>query len=485
MGEMSLEKLVEKVNSYNSDETEKVIKAYKLAESLHKGQKRQSGEPYIIHPLHVAYILAELRADGATLCAALLHDTLEDTEITKEEIANLFNPTVALLVDGVTKINKLNFSSSKQDLLYANTRKLIMGIKEDVRIIMIKLADRLHNMRTLQYKSILKQQENAQETLDIFVPLANYLGEYRIKEELEDLSLKYLAPDKYKYYENMRLGLEEESKEVLRDMLYKINNTLNNNNIPNEIKIRIKNIYGIYKKISNGAKIKDIHDLLMLKIIVDKVDECYLGLRYVHKAYHPTNRIKDYICNPKINMYQSLHTTLIAPDGRLVQAQIRTKEMDEIASLGMATYWHINKGKAKDVMHEDLKNNYQFFSSLLEIDSLTGDDKSFVDEVKNELFVDQVHVFTNNGVVISFPKGATAIDFAYKIHSEIGNYMSGAVVNDERVPIDYILQNDDCVKIITDEKSAGPNIGWLEIAQTAKARRKIREFIKKGVKTEI
>lgn len=476
---ITLQDLLNKLREYNPEEVEIVKRAYEYANTLHKGQMRQSGEPYISHPLNVAYILADMHADRDTICAGLLHDTLEDTNITKEDIAHDFNQNVANLVDGVTKLSKMNFSS-KQDQNYANTRKIITGITEDVRIIIIKLADRLHNMRTLQFKSEFKQKENALETMEIFVPLAYYIGAYRIKSELEDLSLQYLKPDMYKKITERKKRFEESSDECLKEMLYKIEALLNAKNIPNEIKIRTKNIYGIYKRLNEGHKLSDIHDLLALKIMVDEVANCYYTLGMIHKEYHPINdKFKDYICNPKTNMYQSLHTTVFGPDDRLVQTQIRTFDMDKVASFGLTAYWDEQKGKARDVMQEDLKQKFQFFKSLTEINSMFGDNQQFVNQVKTELFADRVYVYTTKGDIIELPKGATPIDFAYKIHTDIGNTMVGAFVNDEFVPIDYVLENKDRVRIVTDELSFGSREDWIDKAQTSLAKRKIRDFNKK------
>ena len=479
MNNITLNDLLIKLEEYNKEEVEIIKKAYEYADNLHSGQKRQSGEPYISHPLNVAYILAEMHADRDTICAGLLHDTLEDTNITKEDIAHDFNQNIANLVDGVTKLSKMNFSS-KQDQNYANTRKIITGITEDVRIIIIKLADRLHNMRTLQFKSEFKQKENALETMEIFVPLAYYIGAYRIKSELEDLSLRYLKPDMYKRIEERKLKLEETSDAALKEMLYKIQTLLNDNNIPNEIKVRTKNIYGIYKRLNEGHKLSDIHDLLALKIMVDEVANCYYTLGMIHKEYHPINdKFKDYICNPKTNMYRSLHTTVFGPDDRLVQTQIRTFDMDKVASFGLTAYWDEQKGKARDVMQDDLKQKFQFFKSLTEINSMFGDNQQFVNQVKCELFADKVYVYTTKGDIIELPKGSTPIDFAYKIHTDIGNTMVGAFVNDEYVPIDYMLQNKDRVRIITDDLSYGPREDWIDKTQTSLAKRKIKEFNKK------
>ena len=480
MGNSILQDLIDKLNEYNREEVEVIKKAYEYAKKLHDGQYRQSGEPYINHPLNVAYILADMHADRDTICAGLLHDVLEDTEITKEDIAHDFNQNVANLVDGVTKLSKMNFSS-KQEQNLANTRKIITGITEDVRIIIIKLADRLHNMRTLQFKSEFKQKENALETMEIFVPLAYYIGAYRIKSELEDLSLRYLKPDMYKKIEERKLKIEEDSNSCLQEMLLKIQVMLNDKNIPNEIKVRTKNIYGIYKRLSEGQKLADIHDLLALKIMVDEVANCYYALGMIHQEYHPiNNKFKDYICNSKTNMYQSLHTTVFGPDDRLVQTQIRTFEMDKVASFGLTAYWDVEKGNARDVMQEDLKSKFQFFKSLTEINSMFGDNQQFVNQVKCELFSDKVYVYTTRGDIIELPKGATPIDFAYKIHTDIGNTMVGVFVNDEYVPIDYVLKNKDRVRIVTDDLSYGPREDWIEKAQTSHARRKIKEF-KKGI----
>ena len=479
MSNITLQDLLELVKTYNPEEVETIKKAYEYADTLHHGQMRQSGEPYISHPLNVAYILAEMHADADTICAGLLHDTLEDTDITKEDIAHDFNQEIANLVNGVTKLAKMNFSS-KQEQNYANTRKIITSITDDVRIIIIKLADRLHNMRTLQFKSEFKQKENALETIEIFVPLAYYIGAYRIKSELEDLSLRYLKPDMYKKIAERKIRIEEDSDACLQEMLAKIKGLLNDRNVPNEIKIRTKNIYGIYKRLNEGQRLSDIHDLLALKIMVDEVENCYRTLYLIHSEYHPINdKFKDYICNPKTNMYRSLHTTVFSPEDKIVQTQIRTFDMDRIASFGLTAYWDEEKGNARNVMQSDLSEKFQFFKSLTEINSMFGDNQQFVQQVKCELFADKVYVYTTKGEIIELPKGATAIDFAYKIHTDIGNTMVGVFVNDEFVPVDYILQNKDRVRIVTDELSYGPREDWYEKATTSYARRKIREFNRK------
>ena len=478
MDNIILNNLIQKIREYNPTEEKIIMKAYEYAYNLHNGQVRQSGEPYIMHPLNVAYILADMHADKDTICAGLLHDTLEDTNITKEDIAHDFNQNIANLVDGVTKISKMNFSSKHAQNM-ANTRKIITSITEDVRIIIIKLADRLHNMRTLEFKSEFKQKENALETMEIFVPLAYYIGAYRIKSELEDLSLRYLKPDMYKKIEDRKSRLEEESNKCLQEMLFKIQSLLNDKNIPNEIKVRTKNIYGIYKRLNEGQRLFDIHDLLSLKIMVDEVANCYYVLGMIHQEYHPINdKFKDYICNPKTNMYQSLHTTVFGPDDRLVQTQIRTFDMDKVASFGLTAYWDIKKGNARYEMQKDLKGKFQFFKSLTEINSMFGDNQEFVSQVKTELFSDRIYVYTTKGDIIELPKGSTPIDFAYKLSTDIGNTMVGAFVNDEYVPVNYLLKNKDRVRIITDELSFGPREGWEDIAHTSYAKKMIREISK-------
>ena len=476
---ITLEDLLKKIEEYNFENVEMVKKAYEFASLQHIGQFRQSGEPYITHPLNVAYILAEMYADMDTICAGLLHDTLEDTKTTKEEIAELFNRDVANLVDGVTKLAKMNFSTKEEQNL-ANTRKIITGITNDVRIIIIKLADRLHNMRTLEYKTEFKQKENSLETMEIFVPLAYCIGAYRIKSELEDLSLQYLEPDVYKKIGEQKEIIENESNSCINEMLYKIEKILFSKEIPNEIKVRTKNIYGIYKCLNEGHRLSDIHDLLSLKIMVDEVERCYQILYLIHREYHPINdKFKDYICNPKTNMYQSLHTTVFGPDDRLVQTQIRTFEMEKTALYGLTAYWHNGTGKARDAMQEDLKSKYPFFTSLVEMNLMFGDNKEFVKKVKNELLSDKVYVYTTKGEIVELPKGATPIDFAYKLNTDLGNTMIGVYVNDEFVPVDYVLKTKDRVKIVNNPLSFGPRKEWEDKAYTSHAKKKIREFYKK------
>lgn len=476
--DINLNTLLDNLKGYSNDDINMITKAYEYAKDLHNGQYRQSGEPYITHPLNVAYILSELNADSDTICAGLLHDTIEDTNIQKEDIEENFNSEIAKLVDGVTKIRGLNFNKEETNLV--NTRKIIMSITEDIRIIIIKLADRLHNMRTLEYKNELKQKENAMETLDIFVPLAYFIGTYRIKSELEDLSLKYLFPDEYRRIENYKLKVEEDSRKMLIDMKNNLSDLLKIKKIKHEIKIRTKNIYGIYRRLAEGYKISEIHDLLALKIMVDSVSNCYQTLGLVHSNYNPINeQFKDYIFNPKANMYRSIHTTVFGENNRLVQNQIRTFDMDKVASFGLTAYWNMTDGKSRYAMQEELTEKYQFFKSLIEINNMFSDNKEFVKHVKSEIFSDTINVYTTKGDIIELPNGSTPIDFAYQIHTDLGNKMVSAIVNDKAVSPDYILHNNDRVRIVTDELSYGPKDEWLDIVQTTRARRKIKEFKKK------
>lgn len=453
-----------------------ISKAFSYASKLHEGQKRQSGEDYISHPLSVAFILSEMKADADTICAALLHDTIEDTDTSKEKLEVLFNKDVATSVDGVTKISKMNFST-REEKVATNTRKIITSLDEDVRIILIKLADRLHNMRTLEFKSEFKQKENALETMEIFVPLAYYLGAYKIKNELEDLSFRYLKPETYNEISGILERAKPNLEEITLEMLNDIDNLLEQNNIPFELESRIKNVYGVYKNITKGKKLIDIHDLLAIKVIVEDIKDCYLSLGTIHSKYTPINsKFKDYIALPKTNMYSSLHTTVFGPQDRLVQMQIRTNEMNQIDTYGLSAYWDLNKENAKSTMQEDLKQKFQFFKSLTEINALTSDNQEFVSQVKAEILNGSIYVYTPKGDIIELPYGSTPIDFAYKIHTDIGNTMVGAIINDNPEAIDYILQNKDRVKILTDPLSFGPREERQEKAHTIRAKRFIRDF---------
>ena len=471
MNNVTFEDLISEVKKYNPDEVEAVTKAHEVAKRLHEGQRRESGEEYITHPVNVAYILASMHADRDTLCAGLLHDTLEDTPATKEDIEKLFNSDVANLVDGVTKINKLNYSC-KEDEEYANTRKIIMGITNDARIVIIKLADRLHNMKTLNFKNCDKQKEIALETMKIYVPFAKYLGGYKIKREIEDLSLQYLKPEEYgelkQYYDKFLL----DNNGLLVDMSQKIKEELDNKGINNLIELKQKNIYSIYKRLNQGQNIEAIHNMLALKVIVDNVDDCYLSLEPIHRLYNPYNsKFKDYIANPKPNKYQSLHTTLFTGE-KLVQAQIRDYNMDLIAQYGLMAYWDLNQGNAKNVMREDLQNKYQFIESLKQFDDTLDDNEEFV----NQFLSNKVYVRDFNGDIIVLPYGSNIIDFAFTTDPVAARNMVAAFVNNEYVPFSYVLKNKDKVNILTDNNLMINRDNWEELAQTPYAKKLIKKY---------
>lgn len=480
MNNVTIDGLIERVSNYENNNLDLIKKAYDYADCMHSGQLRQSGEAYITHPLNVAYILSYNHADIDTICAALLHDTLEDTSATKEEITRLFNSEIAKLVDGVTKISKMNFSSKTEQNL-ANIRKIVTGIMQDVRIIIIKLADRLHNMRTLEFKSVFKQQENSIETMEIFVPLAYYIGAYKIKNELEDISLRYLKPEEYKMLQYEVNKRKYEDSETLREMLITIDNMLSNENINHYIKTRTKNIYGIYKKVEEGYKINDIHDYLALKIMVDEISECYQALGLVHSKYHPMNyKFKDYIWNPKTNMYRSLHTTVFAENDKLVQTQIRTFDMDKIAAYGLPAYWDINKGNARNIMQEKIKNEFQVFKSLDSVNMLFKNNKDFVAQIKSELFKEKIYIYDSIGKRIEIPKNSNVIDLV--CYLDMDNIVEEVKVNDKVAPWSMVLNNKDRVSIKTNMYASIDKSYWSVMANTGYAKRKLSETNKKKVK---
>ncbi len=480
MNNVTIDGLIERVSNYESNNLELIRKAYDYADYMHSGQLRQSGEAYITHPLNVAYIASIMSADIDTICAALLHDTLEDTSATKEEITRLFNSEIAKLVDGVTKISKMNFSSKSEQNL-ANIRKIVTGIMEDVRIIIIKLADRLHNMRTLEYKSVFKQQENSIETMEIFVPLAYYIGAYKIKNELEDISLRYLKPEEYKMLQYEVNKRKYEDNECLREMLIVLDDILTKEGINHYIKTRTKNIYGIYKKVEDGYKISDIHDYLALKIMVDEISECYQTLGFVHSKYHPMNyKFKDYIWNPKTNMYRSLHTTVFAENDKLVQTQIRTFDMDKIASYGLPAYWDINRGNARDIMQEKIKNEFQVFKSLDSVNMLFKNNKDFVAQIKSELFKEKIYIYDSIGKRIEIPKNSNIIDLV--CYLDVDNIVEEVKVNDKVAPWSLVLNNKDRVSIKTNMYADVDKSYWGVMANTGYAKRKLSEINKHKVK---
>ena len=465
--------LFHNLEGYSVDDIIKIYRAYDIANKLHDGQFRKSGEPYIIHPINVAYILTELKADSDTICAGLLHDTLEDTDITKEELSKLFNPIIAELVDGVTKIRRIHFQSKREQNL-ANTRKIITSLTNDVRIIIIKLADRLHNMRTLKFHKLEKQQEIALETMEIFVPLANLVGSYWLKSELEDLSLSYLKPDDYKKIAELRHKQEVGFDYLLEEMMNKITNELTRNDIKCTMYKKLKNIYGIYKRFEEGNKLHEIHDLLSLKIIVDSIPKCYLSLGLVHSLYHPLNsKFKDYICTPKSNLYRSIHTTVFGSKDKLVQTRIRTQEMDNIAYNGLTANWNLTNSQERQNMQDYFRENFWAYTSVREIDGMFTDNDEFIRQVRGELFSDKIYVYTESGEMIELPKNATAVDFAFLIHTNLGNSMKKVIINGEEKPFNTVLKTGDMVVI--DTKGLQTDIITPDDAITARAKRKIKE----------
>jgi len=475
---MSLfDKLLEMVKDYNPEEVEKLIKAYNIALKAHDGQVRESGEPYIIHPINVCINLAKFHADGATLVAGMLHDVVEDTDTTIDEIEEYFGSDVAKLVTGVTKINNLHFSSL-DEARDANIRRIVTSLNDDVRIIIIKLCDRLHNMKTLEFKKREKQQRSALETLSIFVPLAYFIGAFRLKCELEDICLSYLKPEIYDDLFEKSENIRKNYIKCIDETENKISLILNEHNIKYEMRARIINVYNIYRKIKKGYKINEIHDLVNVKIMVDTVEECYKVLGLVHKTFPPMNyKFKDYIAQPKTNMYSSLHTTVFGPDEKIIQIQIKTKEMDNINTYGLASYWNKYRELGSEKMQNALLNKFQFLSTITMLNENVKNDKSFIEKIKNEIFSNNIYVYTATGDIIELPLGATPIDFAYKIHSKIGNHLSKCFVNGDEVKLDYKLQNKDRVIIIVKD-TAHPYKKWLNIVVTTQAKRKIKDYFK-------
>ena len=472
---MTIEKLLKKIEAYNPNEINRVKKAYEMAIEAHQNQYRESGEPYITHPLHVCMNLAELHADGASLCAGLLHDVVEDTDCTLEKIEKEFGSEVALLVDGVTKINNLHFSS-KDEATNANIRRLIISLNTDIRIIIVKLCDRLHNIRTLEFKEPKKRVRTAEETIRIFSPLAYFIGLFRLKCELEDRCLYYLDPDSYKMLRKQERIIMKDYKKCLDTTTKEVKEALDEHNINFEYRIKILNLYHIYTKINKGYKISDIHDLVNFKIIVDTEEDCYRTLGIIHKLYTPmNNKFKDYIALPKTNMYKSLHTTVFAPDNHLVQFQIKTKEMDDVNTFGLTAYWKNLRAAGKQKMEEELKNHYQFFNTLKELNSVIENDKDFVDRVKQEIFTNNIYVYTFGGDIVELPQGSTVIDFAYKLHTELGNHLYKAIINGKPAKLTTTLNNKDRIFLLQKETSH-PHKNWLNHVETLNAKRRIRNY---------
>lgn len=483
-GELTFEKLKQKLDYMDLLEIKAIEKAYEYAEKMHFGVKRMTGEDYINHPLNVADILAEMKVDSSTICAALLHDVLEDCDITYEELSEMFGTEIADLVDGVTKINQLSFETGGNATI-ATQRKILVGLCNDVRVIVIKLADRLHNMRTLWVHPEKKQKEKAKETLDILVPIASRLGINRIKGELEDLSLRYYRPDIYFDVVQKLNQSKAERDFVVQQMMDDVSNLLNKNGIKHEIKGRAKSIYSIYKKLDKGKKFSDIYDLLALRVFVDTEEECYHTLGVIHSKYRPmSNRFKDYIAMPKTNMYQSLHTTVFGLHEDLFEIQIRTYEMDEVAEKGIASHWSYKERGSQIAIQNEMEKKLQFFRSIIELNNEEENDEEFVKSVTEDVLNNTIYVFTPRGDVIELPKGATPIDFAYRVHSDVGDKMVGAIVNSIIVPLDYKLKNNDIIKINTNKNSFGPSREWLSMAKTTGAKNKIKAFYKKIEKEE-
>lgn len=486
--EQLYQELIEKMKTYHpTKDFDMVEKAYRLAVDAHKDQKRKSGEPYIIHPLKVAYILAELELDRETIVAGILHDVIEDTVYSYEDISRIFSEEIATLVDGVTKLGKLSYST-KEEIQAENYRKMFLAMAKDIRVILIKLADRLHNMRTLNYMTPAKQKEKAQETLDIYAPLAHRLGISKIRTEMEDLCFKYLNPDAYydleAKIEKKRIEREAFVNDIVKDVQAKMDEA----GIKGKIEGRSKHFFSIYKKMVNQNKTLDqIYDLFAVRAIVDSVKDCYGVLGIVHTMYKPMpGRFKDYIAMPKSNMYQSLHNTLIGPSGEPFEIQIRTWEMHRTSEYGIAAHWKYKEGKTGDKSLKKEEAKLAWLRQILEWQKDMSDNKEYLDTIKLDLniFTDQVYAFTPQGDVIQLAKGSTPIDFAYMIHSAVGNKMVGARVNNKMVPIYWTIQNGDIVEIMTSQNSKGPSRDWLNIVRTSQARTKIKQWFKAEEKEE-
>lgn len=468
---------------YNENDRKLIEDAYLFAAEKHKGVTRKSGEPYIQHPLEVAYILASLQGGPATLAAGFLHDVVEDTDTTVEDIKNRFGEDVAFLVDSLTKIQRMKLSHrSETDFEAEDHRKIFLGMAKDVRVILVKLADRLHNMRTLESLSIERQKALARETLDVFTPIAHRLGIYTIQSELEDLSLKYLEPEKYESILHLLNEREKNRQESLGSLKKRVADILFEKKIPFRIESRIKSIYSIYRKMYlKHYDFDEIYDVLAVRIITETELNCYEILGIIHSTYKPVpGRFKDYIAMPKPNMYQSLHTTIVAGDGNIYEVQIRTKEMDEIAETGVAAHWRYKEGNHYNAKQEqqDIEEKLHWFRDFVTLgEESDGDAKSYIAALSNDIFNANVYVFTPLGKVIDLPQGATILDFAYKIHTKVGDSAVGALVNGAFVPLNTVLKTGDVCEIKTSKNSAGPNEGWLELVKTASAKNHIRKAL--------
>ena len=480
--------LIARIRKYHpSTDVSMIEKAYKLAVKAHGDQRRKSGEPYIIHPLWVAIILADLEMDKETIAAGMLHDVVEDTKFTEEDIRKEFGAEVALLVDGVTKLGRLSYSSDKLEVQAENLRKMFLAMAKDIRVIIIKLADRLHNMRTLQFMTPAKQKEKAKETMDIYAPIAQRLGISKIKTELDDLALKYSQPEVFYDLVNQINARKTEREEFVEQIVEEVSTHMKNANIKAEVNGRVKHFFSIYKKMVNQDKTVDqIYDLFAVRIIVESVKDCYAALGVIHEMYTPIpGRFKDYIAMPKPNMYQSLHTTLMSSVGQPFEIQIRTEEMHKTAEYGIAAHWKYkesNDGKKSVEAQEEEKLSW--LRQILEWQRDMSDNREFLNLIKGDLdlFAEDVYCFTPQGDVKNLPNGSTPIDFAYAIHSAVGNKMVGARVNGKLVNIDYKIQNGDRIEILTSQNSKGPSRDWLNIVKSTQAKNKINQWFKKEFK---
>ena len=482
--EITIELVLATASAYiESEENLAIIqRAYDLAASQHTGQLRKSGEPYILHPLEVAYILALWQTGPKTIAAGLMHDVIEDTDISKEELTKLFDEDVASLVDGVTKLTKLDYVS-KESAQAENHRKMLLAMSRDIRVILIKLADRLHNIRTLKHLRPDKQVRIAQETMDIYVPIAHRLGMFQVKAEYEDICLRYLKPDAFYEIVHLMKKKKSEREENVNRMINRISEYLEESGAHFSIKGRIKNIFSIYKKMQSGEKdFEEIYDLLAIRIVVDTLQDCYAALGTIHANFKPIpNRFKDYIAMPKPNMYQSLHTTVISESGNIYEIQIRTKEMDEIAEKGVAAHWAYKENNRTTAQEQrEIQDKLKWYEALNSYEEEVNDAENLLEFVKEDIFNANVYVFTPNGDVLDFPPGSTPIDFAYRVHTDLGHRTTGAIINGRIVPLSYELKMGDVIEIKSNRNSFGPSEEWLNFVGTAQARSKIKQFFNKA-----
>ncbi|MEE3467090.1 MAG: bifunctional (p)ppGpp synthetase/guanosine-3',5'-bis(diphosphate) 3'-pyrophosphohydrolase [Eubacterium sp.] len=473
-----------------SGDLEMIRKAYSLAKEAHADQKRRSGEPYLSHPVCVAIILAQLQMDKETIVGGLLHDVVEDTAYTTEDITREFSEEVALLVDGVTKLTQLNYSADKVEVQAENLRKMFLAMASDIRVIIIKLADRLHNMRTMQFMPPEKQKEKSRETMDIYAPLADRLGISKVKVELDDLALEYLEPEEYRELKEEFDELKKTKSNFIKDIMEEVGSHLEENGINATIDGRVKHLFSIYRKMVTQEKTLDqIYDLFAIRIIVDTDQECYTALGIIHDMYKPIpGRFKDYIAMPKPNNYQSLHTTLIGPDGQPFEIQIRTYEMHRTAEYGIAAHWRYKEtgGSSDRSMDDSEREKMAWLRRILEWQHDMDDNREFLSIIKSDLdlFSDRIYCFTPDGDVKTLPTGSTPIDFAYSVHTAVGNRMVGARVNGNIVTNDYVIQNGDRIEIITSQNSKGPSRDWLKIVKSTQARNKINQWFRQQFKEE-